>query len=293
MNLLRHIVNARVLLTPAVNLRESIGHTAWSLQYSLVNAGSLWLKVSLAAAVLCLLWALYLARLQRLAREMEFRFEVQMAERMRIARELHDTLLQSLQGLILILSNLTAQMDAASEVREEMERALERAEELLVAGRNCIRDLRSDSVASKDFAATLHNLVDRFAGESRPKINTKIIGQRRALKPFVQVEMLWLISEALTNACRHSDGTEVQVIVSQTRFHLMCSIHAQETNHFELAGMRERSQQIGGRFKVRRAAGQGTMLTVSVPACIAYEGHGSLIARLCSRRKAIRRIAEG
>ena len=57
MNLLRHIVNAGVLLTPAVNLREFIGHTAWSLQYSLVNAGSLWLKVSLAAAVLCLLWA--------------------------------------------------------------------------------------------------------------------------------------------------------------------------------------------------------------------------------------------
>jgi signal transduction histidine kinase len=150
MNLLCHIVNAGVLLTSAVNLRESIGHTAWILQYSLVNAGSPWLMVSLAAAVLCLLWALNLARLQRDAREMEFRFEVQMAERMRIARELHDTLLQSLQGLVLSFSNLTAQMDAASEVREEMERALERAEELLVAGRNCIRDLRSDSVASED-----------------------------------------------------------------------------------------------------------------------------------------------
>ena len=223
---------------------------------------------------------------------MEFRFAVQMAERIRIARELHDTLLQSLQGLVLSFSNLTAQMDAASEVREEMERALERAEELLVAGRNCIRDLRSDSVASEDFAATLHNLIDRFAGETRPKINTKITGQRRTLKPFVQVEMLWLITEALTNACRHSDGTEVQVIVSQTRFRLMCSIQAQETKHFELVGMRERSRQIGGRFKVRRAAGRGTMLTVSVPACIAYQGHGSLIARLCSRRKAIRRITE-
>jgi signal transduction histidine kinase len=143
MNLLRQTVNAGVLLIPAVHLRKSIGHTAWLLQYGLVNAGSLWLKVLIAAAVLCLLWALYLARLKHVAREREFCSEVQMAERMRIARELHDTLLQSLQGLVLRFSNLTAQVDAASEVREEMEQAVERAEELLVSVRNRIRDLRS------------------------------------------------------------------------------------------------------------------------------------------------------
>jgi signal transduction histidine kinase len=92
--------------------------------------------------LLCSLWAFYLIRFRRLVREMDLRFEVQMEERMRIARELHDTLLQSLQGLVLSLSHLTARVKADSDVREEMEYALERAEELLVLVRNRVRDLR-------------------------------------------------------------------------------------------------------------------------------------------------------
>jgi signal transduction histidine kinase len=92
----------------------------------LVNAGSLWVKVSIVATLLCSLWAFYLIRFRRLVREMDLRFEVQMEERMRIARELHDTLLQSLQGLVLSLSHLTARVKADSDVREEMEYALER-----------------------------------------------------------------------------------------------------------------------------------------------------------------------
>jgi nitrate/nitrite-specific signal transduction histidine kinase len=96
--------------------------------------------LAIAGAVVCLLSVLYFARLGRLKREMDLRFE-----RMRVARELHETLLQSLQRLVVSLSHLTAQVDAASDVRKEMELALEQAEEMLVSGRKRMRDLHSDS----------------------------------------------------------------------------------------------------------------------------------------------------
>jgi signal transduction histidine kinase len=126
----------------------------------MVSAILLWPKISIAAAGICLLWAIYLARAQRLAREMAFRSEAQTAERMRMVAELHDRLLQLLQELALSFSNATAQADMRADVRDEMKRALEGAEELLVSGRNRVRDLQPDLVARKDFAAGAHSLID-------------------------------------------------------------------------------------------------------------------------------------
>ena len=106
-----------------------------------MNAGPLWLKVSMVATLLCSLWAFYLIRLRRVVKEMDLRFEVQTEERIRIARELHDTLLQSAQGLILSFTHLAAQLTQDSEVRKELESALQQAEELRMSCRNRIRDL--------------------------------------------------------------------------------------------------------------------------------------------------------
>jgi signal transduction histidine kinase len=108
----------------------------------LVDAGSLWLKVSMVVTFLCSLWAFYLFRCRRMVRDMDLLFAAQMEEQIRIARELHDTLLQSAQGLILSFSHFAAQLTEDSEVHADMERALQQAEELMVSCRNRIRDLR-------------------------------------------------------------------------------------------------------------------------------------------------------
>jgi signal transduction histidine kinase len=249
---------------------------------------TVWFQLATAAAAVCLLWLIVFSRIRATEREVGFRFEAQMTERMRIARELHDTLLQSLQGVILSFSNFSSRVRAADEedlsnLSQEMDGALDRAEELLLSGRDRIRDLRSEQVVAKTMETELHSLVRGAECKSGVKIDVRIAGKPRDLKALVQDEVLWIMREALANACRHSGATQIQLQVWYSRSGIRCAVQdngqgiedkalvAKRPGHFGVVGMRERAERIGGRLTIRSFAGMGTTIALSVPARIAHE----------------------
>ncbi|HCT60832.1 MULTISPECIES: sensor histidine kinase [Acidobacterium] len=249
---------------------------------------TLWFKVAVSLAIILFLWAAIQYRIYRTEQQVRSRFEAQMSERMRIARELHDTLLQSLQGLILSVSAFSAGATAPARVRDDMEGALDRAEELLVLGRDRIRDLRADDLAKNNLASELHELARPFGSHARPQVDVSIHGKLRVLNPMVQEEVMWVMREAISNARQHSGAAHIYVQLRYGFWRLRCivqddgqgmerdSLLEQKSGHFGMLGMRERSKRIHGRLNIHSVKGYGTTISLAVPARIAFGAHKKL-----------------
>src|SRR6202034_1223300 len=125
-------------------------------------------------------------------------------ERMRIARELHDTLLQALQGLVLSVSNFTSRVSAAPEVQLEMENALQRADQLMISGRDRIKDLRGELDEARDLKAELDSIAHDVFRDFHLNITVSVDGVPIHLNPIAQDEILWIAKDTLANACRRS-----------------------------------------------------------------------------------------
>jgi signal transduction histidine kinase/ligand-binding sensor domain-containing protein len=242
---------------------------------------AMWFRVLIIVTALLLMFAFYRRRVHVIEHEINLRFEARMAERMRIARELHDTLLQALQGLILNFSNFSSRATASDEVREEIEQSLDRAERLVVSGRERIRDLRQGRSRAEDLSEALNNLVTEMFGASDPKVNVSIDGEPRPLNADLQEEAVWIVSEAMANARQHSGADRINLLVSYHGRHLSISVEdngsgfntdvaSGKTGHFGLAGMRERSESRGGRLFVQSSPNKGTVVKLTFPAHVAY-----------------------
>src|SRR5262249_3659100 len=130
---------------------------AW-YQAHLFQAGSV-------AAFLALLWGLYRLRLHQMARRFELRMEGRVNERTRIARDLHDTLLQSFQGALLRFSALTYELPDGSTTRTKLEAAIDRARDAVTEGRDAVQGLRQSTLMSNDLARSIGAIGEELAGE--------------------------------------------------------------------------------------------------------------------------------
>ncbi|MGA7159150.1 MAG: triple tyrosine motif-containing protein [Acidobacteriaceae bacterium] len=244
---------------------------------------TLWFRALAIIALLILLSALYLIRVGLIEREMSLRFEERMGERMRIAREIHDTLLQSLQGLVLSFSNFSQQVTAAPEVREEIEYSLDVAEQLVISGRERIRDLRHAPRNAWDFFTALSATVDEASRKFGASLNVIVQGISRPLQESVQDEALWIVKEALANVRQHAEATSIQLLVAfqDDEFRIavqdngggICPDPSTEPNrsHFGLLGMRERADAIGGLLRINSSPGEGTSVELAVKGKLAYK----------------------
>ncbi len=224
-----------------------------------------------------LLWLLHLLRVRQLKARLQGRFEIRIAERERIARELHDTLLQGFQGLMLFFQSVATRIPADSDLREPIEKALDRADKVLVEGRDRVHELRSDA-ASHDLAQALRDAVAEIIPGDAPRFQLVVEGPQRPLHGLVGEEMLRIAQEAVRNAVQHAQATSIEAILIYGRRDLRLVIRddgvgiADETlrkgwrdGHYGLVGMRERADQIGGRLVMARRAGGGTEVILSVP----------------------------
>jgi len=211
------------------------------------------------------------------------RLEARLKERERIARELHDTLIQSALGLIVTFQALTLKLAREDPVRPLMERALELADQLLRDARERVAQLRE--------AGHQGNLVDAidkvgrdlFAGRSE-QVSVIQTGKLRPLRAFAAEELFWIAREALSNIQQHAGAHRVEVELHFAREHLRLVIrddglgivaqihaHAAGRGHLGVDGMRERAQQIGARLDMlQNPAGTGVEVRVTVPAAAAY-----------------------
>ncbi|HCH0556746.1 TPA: hypothetical protein NKO30_006881 [Pseudomonas aeruginosa] len=243
-----------------------------------------WTQTGLFRAALLVLLALAIAavialRSRALAARWQARMEERHGERERIARDLHDTLLQGMQGLVLRLHAANQRLPPTEPVRHEVERALELAESTLREGRDRVVGLRGDDTGI-ELGARLAAVGERLADGASPRLRLLVEGQPRALPTCVAEEAFLIGREALTNALRHAQASAIEVEIGYGReaLHLrvrddglgMAADAPSGGARFGLRGMRERAARIGGTLQVWSAPQRGTEIALSIPAAQAY-----------------------
>lgn len=237
-----------------------------------------------AAAVLMALVAVYRLRIRQIAKRMGERLEERIVERERIARELHDTLLQGFQGLMLRFQAVANRIPQQEPIRQLMESALERADQVLIDGRNRVRDLRSVDATGSDLVEALTQ-IGRELTEEAPQIDLRIVvqGTARKLHPIVRDEAYWIGREAILNAFHHGQAKTVEVEVHyegrEMRLHVRDDGHGipaevlkagGRQGRFGLTGMRERARKIRGQLEIWSGSSAGTEVELRVPGKMAY-----------------------
>jgi signal transduction histidine kinase/ligand-binding sensor domain-containing protein len=249
-----------------------------------------WFRALCLGAVAALLWLAYRLRLRQMQRRFAVGLEAQVGERVRIARELHDTLLQSFQGAVfqfqaarkLLLRNADNAMQAVNE-------AIHAAEEGITEGRAAIRDLRPESIAQRDLPELLdaagRELADSHAFDGpAPSYRVTIEGKQRNLAPLLQDEIYRIARELIRNAYSHAAAGHIEVEVRYERDQFRLRVRDDgkgidpgilqaggQSGHWGIRGMRERTQQIGAGLEFWSRIGAGTEAQLTVPASRAYD----------------------
>src|SRR5215472_2189570 len=238
-------------------------------------------RLACAAAVLILLWAAYRLRVQQLGRRFAVGLEARVNERTRIARGLHDTLLQSFQGLMLRLQ-LVEDLLPEGKAKNQLEQALQRADQAIAEGRRAVYDLRSSTAAPTDLVQAVRSLGDEFATENSAGFHLVVEGKARELNPIICDELYVITREALRNAFNHAQARsiETEMTYGERAFRLRIRDDGQgiptqileegRPGHYGLSGMRERAKQIGGKLELWSKAGAGTEIDLSIPGSVAY-----------------------
>ena len=241
-----------------------------------------WFLVPLGAALVALLWLLYRIHLRRAADALRARLEARHQERERIARELHDTLLQGVQGVMLHFQAVANRLPPADPVREGLEQALDRADLVLSEGRDRVRDLRSPAAAAS-LEDRLRAVGDDFARGDDADFTLTVRGALQALHPTVQDEAYRIAHEAIANAFAHAAARHVRVEIDYGNDRFVLCIHDDgkgmdpayltphgRPDHWGLRGMHERAREAGGALRIASDAGIGSEICLDVPAAHAY-----------------------
>ena len=231
-----------------------------------------------------LLWTLYRIRLRMLSARLRFALNERHAERERIARELHDTLLQGFHALQLRFHSAARGLDASVTARASIERALDQADAVLAETRDRVMQLRAKDII--DLPDALQALGEALVTERGVQFHFRQEGPPVQLGPFVSEEIYLIAREALTNALQHADPGCIEVLLEQGRreFRLIvrddgCGlpdevlISGVRDGHWGIPGMRERAQRIRARLHIRARAegGSEVELNASMTMLARYE----------------------
>jgi signal transduction histidine kinase len=247
-----------------------------------------WFRFASVVTVLGLLVAAYRFRVAQIAREFKMRVDERVHERTRIARELHDTLLQSFQGLILRFQSARDLLPThPAKAVDALDGALDRADQAIAEGRDAIQNLRSSTIVSNELGQAITTLAEELNngpdGKKGPVMfRMSVEGSPRDLHPIVRDDIHRIALEALRNAFRHSGADRIEAEVTYGARELRLRIRDDgkgidpqhvsggRTRHWGLAGMRERAAQIGAQLDLWSEAGAGTELELRIPGAVAY-----------------------
>jgi signal transduction histidine kinase/ligand-binding sensor domain-containing protein len=247
-----------------------------------------WFRLSCAAAFLALLGALYQLRLKQVARQFNMRMEERVNERTRIARDLHDTLLQSFQGVLLKFHAVSFMLpDRPAEAGKMLEGVIEQARQSIAEGRDAVQGLRSSTVITNDLARAITRLGEELATDQTsgnpPGFRVHVEGASRDLAPLVRDEVYRIAGEALRNAFRHARAAriEVEIRYDHRQFRLRVRDDGKglepkvlseggRAGHHGLPGMHERAKLVGGKLAIWSKLDSGTEAELTIPAAVAY-----------------------
>jgi signal transduction histidine kinase len=247
-----------------------------------------WFYALCAAAFIGLLWAAYQIRVRQLAAQFNMRLEERIAERTRVARDLHDTLLQSFQALLPSLQagiNMLAARPA--DARKVLEDTADHASQAIAEGRDAVQGLRMSTVEKNDLAVAIRTVGEELASaastQPSPNFNVVVEGASRNLHPILRDEVYRLVVEALRNAFRHAaaQNVEVEIRYDEKYFRLRVRDDGKgipsdvlsgdgREGHYGLPGMRERAKLVGGKLAIWTELDGGTEIELNIPGARAY-----------------------
>jgi signal transduction histidine kinase/ligand-binding sensor domain-containing protein len=260
------------------------------LEFSILPAyyQTTWFRALVLTAFATLLWAAHRYRLRQVAYEFEARLQERVNERTRIARDLHDTLLQSFHGLLFRFQAATNRLPD-SDVKKQFESAIGQAARAITEGRDAVQNLRASAVVTNDLGEAIGTLGKELAAAQVSDANAppavvevSVEGTPRDLHPILRDDIYRIAGEALRNAFRHSRAhyIEVEIRYDDTRLQVRVRddgkgidqkmLDEPREGHFGLPGMRERAGLIGARLDVWSNPGLGAEVELTVPAAAAY-----------------------
>ena len=262
------------------------------LEFSIAPAfyQTTWFRVAAAALLIGLAWAGFQLRLhmrmRRLHRQFEATLEARVAERTRIARDLHDTLLQRFHGSLLqFQAAFNLLPDRPRDSKQVLAGAIDKAAEAITEGRDTVQGLRASTVETNNVAESLRALARDLANETgqAASVNVQVLGTPQALRPIVRDETFRIAGEALRNAFHHAEAKQIGVEICYDPRQLRVTVRddgkgiepevlgkGEREGHFGLSGMRERAELVGGKVTVRSGPGTGTEVEFSAPGSQAY-----------------------
>ncbi len=247
-----------------------------------------WFRASCVVAFLALLFALYQLRLRQLAHEFNMSLEARVSERTRIARELHDTLLQSFHGLLLRFQTVYALLPSRpDEAKQSLGSAIDQAADAITEGRDAVQGLRSSTAEGNDLAAALRSLGEELSadasGGTSAAFQIEVEGTPRDLHPILRDEIYRIGGEGLRNAFQHAQAQRIELEIRYDQSQIRLRVRDDgkgidpavlggdgRQGHYGLRGMRERAKLIGGNLTVWSDFDSGTEIELSIPAAAAY-----------------------
>ncbi len=270
------------------NFTEADGLASNSVSAILESAdGTMWFGLGVLAAIVAGIVALYRLRLRQATKRINLRFQERLAERTRIAQELHDTLLQGFLSASMQVHVAADRLPEDSAVKPTLNRALELMGQVIEEGRNAVRGLRSTRSASLDLEQSFARIQQEIAGSDpdseRVEFRVVVDGERRPLHPVLRDEVYRIGREAVINAFRHARAGKIEMELRYSAKNLTLMVRDDgrgidpnvlktgRDGHFGLMGMRERADRIGAQFHVMSSASAGTEIELSIPGKIVFQ----------------------
>ncbi len=254
-----------------------------TLEFSIAPAWfqSNWFLALCLVAVLFVIYALYRLRVRQVAKSLSARFDERLAERTRMARELHDTFLQTIQGSKLVADNALKKSDDPERMRRAVDQLSVWLGQATQEGRAALNSLRTSTTQKNDLAEALKRATEECRLLSPIEVSFSVTGDAKEIHPVVRDEIYRVGYEAIRNACKHSRGSRLGV---ELKYGHDLALHVKDDGvgidptigdhgtegHFGLQGMHERVARIGGKLTVASSASSGTEITVVVPGGIVF-----------------------
>jgi signal transduction histidine kinase len=246
---------------------------------------TIWFKFGVLLTLVALLLVSSRIRLNHTKRRIANHMYEILGERQRIARDLHDTLLQSVQAIMFKIAVATKKLPTHDPVRGILETTLSQSDQVLLEGRKLISDLQTQEASSDVLLASLRAVGEELQA-TYPSVEfvTEVHGAERILSTVVSPELFTIGREALSNAFRHADAAHVLLTLYTAPEELKLDLHddghgieehilaqGYRSGHWGLRNMKERAQRLAGSFTLTSSQTAGTRIEVSIPAFVAYK----------------------
>jgi signal transduction histidine kinase/ligand-binding sensor domain-containing protein len=240
-----------------------------------------WFRLLCVATGVVAAWALYHRRMRQVAQALSARFDERLAERTRVARDIHDTLLQTVQGSKMVADDALDRPEDVVGMRRAMEELSVWLGQAAREGRETVKTLRTSTTQRNDLAQAFQRAIEDCRRNGSMQTSLSVIGDAREMHPIVRDEVYRIGYEAIRNACSHSRGSRLEVGLSYAQDLTVrvadngvgidpAIVDEGKEGHFGLPGLRERAARIGAKLTLVSSSDSGTDITLTVPGRVVF-----------------------